>query len=54
MINNLLPGFLSGFFLTVLMGAVLSSFNSLLNSASTMFALDVYKANARKKFPTSI
>lgn len=49
LINNLLPGFLGGFFLAVLMGAVLSSFNSLLNSASTMFALDVYKANARKE-----
>lgn len=43
-VANLLPGFLSGFFLAMLLGAVFSSFNSLLNSASTMFAYDIYKA----------
>ncbi|MFP3360189.1 solute:sodium symporter family transporter, partial [Planococcus sp. SIMBA_143] len=32
----------------VLLGAVFSSFNSLLNSAATMFALDVYKAGINK------
>lgn len=42
-ISNLLPKALSGFFLAVLLGAVLSSFDSLLNSAATMFVLDVYK-----------
>lgn len=31
-----------GFFLAVLLGAVFSSFNSLLNSAATLFCLDVY------------
>ncbi len=40
---DVLPGWLSGFFLAVLLGAVLSSFNSLLNSASTLFAVDLYQ-----------
>ncbi|RBW67369.1 solute:sodium symporter family transporter [Bacillus taeanensis] len=43
LVAELLPTYLSGFFLAVLLGAVLSSFNSLLNSAATMFALDIYK-----------
>ena len=47
LVSDLLPVALSGFFLAVLLGAVFSSFNSLLNSAATLFALDVY-APARK------
>ncbi|MEP0188899.1 MAG: solute:sodium symporter family transporter [Erythrobacter sp.] len=47
LIRDVLPLWMSGFFLAVLLGAVLSSFNSLLNSAATLFALDVY-APARK------
>lgn len=43
MVNDLLPVVFSGLFLAVLLGAVFSSFNSLLNSAATMFALDIYK-----------
>ncbi|MBT2755652.1 solute:sodium symporter family transporter [Mesobacillus foraminis] len=43
LISDVLPGYLSGFFLAVLLGAVFSSFNSLLNSAATLFALDIYK-----------
>ncbi|KPL60513.1 solute:sodium symporter family transporter [Rossellomorea vietnamensis] len=43
LINAVLPSYLTGFFLAVLLGAVLSSFNSLLNSAATLFALDIYK-----------
>ncbi len=42
LIRDVLPVYLSGFFLAVLLGAVFSSFNSLLNSAATLFALDVY------------
>ncbi|MBP1915446.1 SSS family solute:Na+ symporter [Lederbergia galactosidilyticus] len=42
-VTNLLPTYLSGFFLAVLLGAVFSTYNSLLNSASTIFALDIYK-----------
>ena len=43
-----MPAYLGGFFLAVLLGAVFSSFNSLLNSAATMFCLDVY-APMRKR-----
>jgi len=42
LIKDVMPLYLSGFFLAVLLGAVFSSFNSLLNSAATLFALDVY------------
>ncbi len=42
LIRDVLPVYLSGFFLAVLLGAVFSSFNSLLNSAATLFCLDVY------------
>ncbi|MEO1047641.1 MAG: solute:sodium symporter family transporter [Pseudomonadota bacterium] len=42
LIRDVLPVWMSGFFLAVLLGAVFSSFNSLLNSAATLFALDVY------------
>ena len=43
LVRDVLPAYLSGFFLAVLLGAVLSSFNSLLNSASTLLAVDVYQ-----------
>lgn len=49
LVRNLLPVYLSGFFLAVLLGAVFSSFNSLLNSAATMFVLDVYEPFSKKK-----
>ncbi|OAO04294.1 solute:sodium symporter family transporter [Parasphingorhabdus sp.] len=42
LIKDVMPIYLSGFFLAVLLGAVFSSFNSLLNSAATLFALDIY------------
>lgn len=42
LVRDVLPIYLSGFFLAVLLGAVFSSFNSLLNSAATLFVLDVY------------
>ncbi|WP_215142981.1 solute:sodium symporter family transporter [Exiguobacterium qingdaonense] len=43
LIAELLPIWLMGFFLAVLLGAVFSSFNSLLNSIATLFVLDIYK-----------
>lgn len=43
LIADLLPMWLMGFFLAVLLGAVFSSFNSLLNSIATLFVLDIYK-----------
>lgn len=42
LIADVLPNYAMGFFLAVLLGAVFSSFNSLLNSAATLFCLDVY------------
>jgi len=38
-----LPLSLIGFFAAVVLGAVLSTFNSVLNSAATIFSLDIYK-----------
>ena len=43
LVADVLPVYLAGFFLAVLLGAVFSSFNSLLNSAATLFVLDVYQ-----------
>ena len=42
LIRDVLPGYAAGFFLAVLLGAVFSSFNSLLNSDATLFCIDVY------------
>ncbi len=42
LVKDVLPVSLAGFFLAVLLGTVFSSFNSLLNSAATLFCLDVY------------
>ncbi|GLQ21388.1 solute:sodium symporter family transporter [Algimonas porphyrae] len=42
LVQDLLPIWMMGFFLAVLLGAVFSSFNSLLNSAATLFVLDIY------------
>jgi len=42
LVKDVLPVYLSGFFLAVLLGTVFSSFNSLLNSAATLFCLDIY------------
>lgn len=49
LVKDVLPQYLSGFFLAVLLGAVFSSFNSLLNSAATLFCLDVYKPLKKEK-----
>lgn len=38
----IIPKPLLGFFAAVMFGAILSSFNSVLNSASTIFAMDIY------------
>ena len=43
LVADVLPTALTGVFLAVLLGAVFSSFNSLLNSAATLFALDVWE-----------
>ncbi|MEM8498007.1 MAG: solute:sodium symporter family transporter [Pseudomonadota bacterium] len=48
LVANVMPVYLSGFFLAVLLGAVFSSFNSLLNSAATLFVLDIYAPMKKK------
>jgi SSS family solute:Na+ symporter len=42
-VRHVLPGWSLGLFAAVLMGSILSSFNSALNSASTLFSLQFYK-----------
>ena len=49
LIRDVLPVWATGFFLAVLLGAVFSSFNSLLNSAATLFCLDVWAPLSKKK-----
>ncbi len=43
LVKEVLPIGLIGFFAAVLFGAILSSFNSALNSSVTLFGLDIYK-----------
>ena len=45
LVAKVLPPSLLGFFAAVLFGAVLSSFNSALNSSVTLFGLDIYRAH---------
>ena len=49
LVNKVLPPILLGFFAAVLFGAILSSFNSALNSSITLFGLDIYKQYFNKK-----
>ncbi|WP_323703719.1 solute:sodium symporter family transporter [Mammaliicoccus sp. Dog046] len=46
--KDVFPTYLNGFFLAVLLGAVFSSFNALINSASTLFVYDIYKVLINK------
>lgn len=43
LVNSVLPAPLTGFFAAAMIGAILSSFNSALNSACTLFSLGLYK-----------
>ncbi len=43
LVKTVLPVAFLGFFAAVLFGAILSSFNSLLNSSATLFGFDLYK-----------
>ena len=43
LVKKVLPRVWVGFFAAVLFGAILSSFNSVLNSSVTLFGIDVYK-----------
>ncbi len=49
LVKTVLPGALVGFFAAVLFGAILSSFNSALNSSVTLFGLDIYKQHINKE-----
>lgn len=44
LVNRVLPDSLVGFFAAAIVGAVLSSFNSALNSSCTLFSLGIYKS----------
>ena len=48
LVNTVLPLSLVGFFAAVLFGAILSSFNSALNSSVTLFGVDIYKQYINK------
>lgn len=48
LIKNLIPAGLRGFMLAAIAGAVISSLASMLNSASTIFTLDLYKVYIKK------
>lgn len=43
LVSQIVPQPLMGFFAAVMFGAILSSFNSVLNSVSTMCTMDIYK-----------
>jgi SSS family solute:Na+ symporter len=43
LVNAVLPDWLRGFFAAVMVGAVLSTFNSVLNSSATLFSEGVYR-----------
>ncbi|RAJ11432.1 solute:sodium symporter family transporter [Arenibacter echinorum] len=48
LVKKVLPVWLIGFFAAVIMGAVLSTFNSVLNSVATLFSIDIYKKHIAK------
>ena len=49
LVAQVMPKPILGFFAAVMFGAILSSFNSVLNSASTMFTLDLYRSSINPK-----
>jgi SSS family solute:Na+ symporter len=48
LIRNLIPAGIRGFIFAAISGAVISSLASMLNSASTIFTLDLYKRHIKK------
>ena len=48
LVSEVLPSWLTGFFAAVMVGAILSSFNSALNSTATLFSLGIYKHHFQK------
>ena len=43
LVKRVLPLWMTGLFVAIIMGAILSTFNSALNSAATIFSLGIYK-----------
>lgn len=52
-VREIMPTPLLGFFAAVMFGAILSSFNSVLNSASTIYALDIHRPIFNPEAPDS-
>ncbi len=48
LVKMVLPAWLTGFFVAVMMGAILTTFNSALNSAATVFSLGIFKRYINK------
>jgi SSS family solute:Na+ symporter len=48
LVREVLPAPLAGFFAAVMVGAILSSFNSALNSTTTLFSLGLYRGVLRR------
>ena len=53
MIREILPNGLTGLMFAALFGAVMSSLDSMLNSAATIFTIDLYKRHFTKTEPSS-
>ncbi|MDM4016108.1 solute:sodium symporter family transporter [Roseiconus lacunae] len=52
LVASVLPEALGGFFAAVVVGSILSTFNSVLNSSATLFSLDIYKHHLRPEAST--
>ena len=52
LVSRVLPKWMLGFFAAVIVGSILSTFNSVLNSSATLFSLDVYKKYLDTDAPT--
>ncbi|MCK0159068.1 solute:sodium symporter family transporter [Allomuricauda sp. F6463D] len=53
LVKKVLPVWLIGFFAAVIMGAVLSTFNSVLNSVATLFSVDIVKKHFKNDISDS-
>lgn len=53
LVRLVLPPYLAGFFAAVVVGSILSTFNSVLNSSATLFSLGVYKKAINKNATTA-
>ncbi len=49
LVKKVMPLWLTGFFVAVMVGAILSTFNSALNSAATVFSLGIFKRYVKKE-----